>query len=302
MSSYPVNIAFIGFGEAAGAFWSSMDHKQIKQAKAYDIKTDSADNRTRESMLERYQQSGMLGCTGLQDALHDTQIVLSLVTANQAHRVATEAAALLEDGAFFLDCNSCAPQTKISSASAFDPSRTHYVDVAIMSPVYPSKNRTPLLLSGGKALAAADILNQLDMNASVEAGDIGRASSIKMIRSIMVKGMEALFAECALAGRLAGVDDEVFSSLDASFPGFDSARRANYNLERMIRHGRRRAAEMEEVCHFLDFLGIHDSLSERTAEWQKRIGELQLTNIHDDYKTSADEIIQALNLKQIPKG
>jgi 3-hydroxyisobutyrate dehydrogenase-like beta-hydroxyacid dehydrogenase len=75
----------------------------------------------------------------------------------------------------------------------------------------------PLLLSGSDADAAATALAGLGFaNLRVVGGDVGRASAIKMIRSVMVKGMEALTAECVLAAARAGVLDEVLASLDAS--------------------------------------------------------------------------------------
>jgi 3-hydroxyisobutyrate dehydrogenase-like beta-hydroxyacid dehydrogenase len=66
-----------------------------------------------------------------------------------------------------------------------------------------------------------------------------------MIRSVMVKGVEALTAEMMLAATRAGVVDEVLASLDASEKTESWFTRAAYNIERMTT-GLRRAAEMEE--------------------------------------------------------
>ena len=54
------------------------------------------------------------------------------------------------------------------------------------------------------------ILEKLPMDVKIIEGPVGKASSIKMVRSIMVKGLEALTAECALAAVEADVLDEVF--------------------------------------------------------------------------------------------
>src|SRR5690606_8058463 len=106
--------------------------------------------------------------------------------------------------------------------------------------------------------------------------EIGRASSIKMIRSVMIKGLEALTAECVLAASEAGVLDEVVSSLDASWPGANWGGRADYNLDRMMIHGMRRSAEMEEVVRTLDDLGVGSDMSQGTVVRQARIGTLGL--------------------------
>jgi len=90
-----------------------------------------------------------------------------------------------------------------------------------------------------------------------------------MIRSIMVKGIEALTWECAAAADKAGVLDEVMASLDASEKDWGWARRTAYNRERMETHGLRRAAEMEEVVRTLRDLGVDPVMSEGTVKLQR---------------------------------
>src|SRR3546814_5787444 len=117
-----------------------------------------------------------------------------------------------------------------------------------MAPVAPAVRAVPVLLSGSHAAEAAQVVADMGFsNISLAGEDIGRASTIKMLRSVMVKGIEALTAEMVLAARRAGVADEVLASL-----GEDWSQRAEYNLERMTRHGQRRADEMEEVAKTLD--------------------------------------------------
>lgn len=290
-----LNIAFIGFGEAADAFVGGLDRTPVTGLTAYDIKTDQ-DADSRQWMEDRYHAQAVNGASTLAEALANADVVFSVVTADQAALVAKQAASLLSPGALFFDCNSCAPQTKKASAQVIDDAGGRYVDVAVMAPVHPGRHRTPLLLSGDHANAAKIVFDRLNMNATIESGPVGTSSSVKMVRSIMVKGMEALFAECVVAGRLAGVDEQVLASLEASHPGFEWTKRAGYNLERMAQHGIRRAAEMDEVCEFLHHLGIDEPLSAGTVRWQRRVGELGLTVSQDDYQTTADALIHALTL------
>ena len=65
---------------------------------------------------------------------------------------------------------------------------------------------------------------------------------------------------------------EVIASLDASWPGADWARRFDYNLDRMMVHGLRRAAEMEEVVKTLDALGTGSAMTRGTVERQRAMG------------------------------
>ena len=91
-------------------------------------------------------------------------------------------------------------------------------------------------------------LAALGMRVTVAGAEIGAAAAIKMVRSVMIKGIEALTFECFLAAARAGVVEEVAASLKNNYPGLDWTKIMPYNLERMARHGERRAAEMEEVA------------------------------------------------------
>jgi len=103
----------------------------------------------------------------------------------------------------------------------------------------------------------------------VVGADVGTASTIKMIRSVMVKGIEALTAEMMLAAQAAGVTDEVLASLDASERPRPWRERASYNIGRMAMHGLRRAAEMEEAAQTLRALGIVPIMTESTVRRQR---------------------------------
>ncbi len=288
------HLAFIGFGEAAAAFVKGWADACPARLTAYDIKTDSADSATREGKWADCRRWNVAGCNTPGEALAGANLVFSVVTADQAQVAARQAAAAIKPGTLYFDCNSCAPGTKRHSAELIEAAGGRYVDVAVMAPVHPTLHRTPLLVSGAHTTVALEVLGQLGMNAEPAVGDVGAASSIKLIRSVMVKGLEALVAECLLAGRKAGVDEVVLDSLDVTFPGFDWKQRAAYMLERMMVHGVRRAAEMREAELTVDELGLSSDMTRATADWQQRIGDLHLEAPPADYRTRADAVLRAL--------
>ncbi|WP_244490457.1 NAD(P)-dependent oxidoreductase [Rhizobium sp. Root708] len=239
-------IATIGFGEAAQAFvagWrSEADASRIERLSTFDIKIE--DPALRVSIVDNADRLSVHLCDQVRQAVEGADAVFSLVTADRALEAAEATSKFLAANAVYFDCNSCSPATKQKSASIVEGTGASYVDVAVMAPVYPARHRTPLLVSGPKAEEAVSFLTRLGMKASYAGADIGRASSIKMLRSVMVKGIEALTAECFLAARRARVDTDVIASLQASEPQVDWTGRGAYNLERMMVHGKRRAAEM----------------------------------------------------------
>jgi 3-hydroxyisobutyrate dehydrogenase-like beta-hydroxyacid dehydrogenase len=290
------SIAFLGFGEAAHAFLAGWRTNPNFKARicVYDIKVDSPDTKVRAAKRADYVATNVLGASSAAEAVAGAQAVFSVVTADQAHEAAVAALPGLAKGALFFDCDSCAPQTKLRTAERVERAGGRYVDVAVMAPVHPRLHRTPLLISGPHVEAAAAALASLGMSATIHDGPVGAASAVKMIRSVMMKGLEALVCECVLAGRKAGVIETVLDSLDDTYPGFDWKKRSAYMLERVMTHGLRRASEMREVALTVDLLGLKGGMSRASVGWQQEIGELGLrANAAEDadYRVMADQIL-----------
>jgi 3-hydroxyisobutyrate dehydrogenase-like beta-hydroxyacid dehydrogenase len=201
-------------------------------------------------------------------------MVLSLVTADQALAAARDYARLLEPGALWLDMNSVAPETKREAAATIEAAGGRYVDVAVMSPVRPAGRTVPMLMAGPHAASAFATLTAIGFTKVSIAGDqVGDAAAIKMIRSVMVKGIEALSAECALAAARAGVTGAVIGSLDASWQEQSWDAHFDYSLDRMMVHGSRRAAELEEVAMTLEALGVAPLMTRAAQSHHRMIGD-----------------------------
>ena len=243
------SLSLIGFGEAARTFVAG----GMAAVAAYDS--------------EPAQRTGIAAHADVAAVLYGAGLVLSLVTADQALAAAENAAPHIAAGALYCDMNSVAPATKRRAAMVIEKAGGRYVDVAVMAPVDPARLAVPLLMSGPPAEeGAAALKNAGFTHVKVIAGEVGRASSVKMIRSVMVKGIEALTAEMMLAARAADVEREVLASL-----GDNWREKAAYNLERMATHGTRRAAEMEESAKTLTALGIDPVMTRGTIIRQREM-------------------------------
>ena len=255
----PVRVALIGFGEAGEKFARSANWQG--HARGWDILPE------RRALMARY---GVESADSAEAALADCGVLLSLVTADAALEAARQYAALLPEGSFWCDMNSVSPDTKRQAASLVEAGGGRYVDVAVMAPV-DAALAVPLLLAGPHAAGVEPLLAALGFSNTRVVGDaLGKASAIKMIRSVMIKGIEALSDECASAADAAGVFDEVMASLDASEKTAGWAEKVAYNRERMEVHGLRRAAEMEESARTLEGLGIEPVMTRGTIVRQRR--------------------------------
>ena len=261
-------ISLIGYGEAGSTFARAGGWGEAADGAGGNARAGVWDVRPERLVLAA--QDCLMVARDAQEALAGRAMVLSLVTADSALPAAQEYAAFLPKGAIWADCNSVAPGTKREAAAAIETAGGCYVDVAVLAPVDPARLNVPLLLAGREAGRAEALLREAGFaNIRIVGDEVGRASAIKMIRSVMVKGIEALTAEMMLAAQEAGVVDEVLSSLDASEKAWPWARRAAYNIERMVTHGARRAAEMEESAKTLTGLGIEPMMTNGTVLRQR---------------------------------
>jgi 3-hydroxyisobutyrate dehydrogenase-like beta-hydroxyacid dehydrogenase len=252
-------LALIGFGEAGSTF---------ARAAGWGVAAVAFDRLPARGALAA--QLGLRSAASAAEALHEASLVLSLVTADQAEAAARDYARLLSPQALWCDMNSVAPGTKRAAARAIEAAGGRYVDVAVLAPVEPARLSVPLLLAGAAAGEAETRLRAVGFAETRVVGhDVGQASAIKMIRSVMVKGIEALTAEMMLGAEAAGVTAEVLASLDASETPRPWAERAAYNIERMVSHGARRAAEMEESARTLAALGIEPIMTAATVRRQR---------------------------------
>jgi 3-hydroxyisobutyrate dehydrogenase-like beta-hydroxyacid dehydrogenase len=262
-------LCFIGFGEAGQAFASGLREAGLETVSAWDILFPAAEGRR---LAEAGEAAGVRLAASAADAVRDSDIVISAVTAASSLEAARSVQPYLS-GQLFLDINSVSPGRKQETAAQLGEA-ARYVDVAVMAPVHPARHQTPLLLAGPHAAALEPLLAELGMRASVAGAAIGAAAAIKMVRSVMIKGMEALTAECFVAAARAGVEEQVIASLAKSFPTLDWSRIIEYNLERMASHGSRRAAEMEEVADTLRELGVEPHMATATVQRQRQMGRI----------------------------
>jgi 3-hydroxyisobutyrate dehydrogenase-like beta-hydroxyacid dehydrogenase len=260
-------IAFIGFGEAGGILAEELAARH--RISIWDCKL-AGEQRT--VMQARARRAGVQVADSLAQALSDAELIFSTVTADAALEVAQEAASLLSHGQCFLDLNSVAPNTKRSAALAFQ--HATYIDVAVMAPVPPSRLATPMLAGGQGADALCERLKGMGLNIRYGGGAVGKVSAIKMCRSVMIKGLEALTTECLRGARKYGVEQEVLASLHASFPSLGwNDTLPDYLISRVAEHGRRRAAEMQEVVKMLQDGGMTGEMSMASAAIQLELVE-----------------------------
>lgn len=271
------NVTFgtLGGGEAGRAIADSLHQQTESQLVCFDIK---AMNEAACTALSTKALSFVPTCKELADT---ATIIISVVTADDALKAAQDLAPYLSEQHHFLDGNSVSPATKQAIAEIIHATGAHYTDMAIMAPIHPRGHQTPLLMAGDQEEALSSILTDFGFSYRWQGPHIGDASMVKMLRSILIKGMESLICECVTAAEGQGLDTEILTSAGKTLGIDDMPALADYVMERAARHGRRRAAELREVAKTLAELGLSNHMPTAIATHQDMVADMALSDSFD---------------------
>jgi 3-hydroxyisobutyrate dehydrogenase-like beta-hydroxyacid dehydrogenase len=259
-------IALIGFGEVGGIFGRDFAAAGLAVS-TFDILLNA--EASRSAVLAKAMGANVRACDTLDGAIRGADLVISAVTASSAVDVARSAAQFLRGGQTYLDINSVSPDTKLSIGHALSKSPATFVEAAVMAPVAPQRLKVPMLLGGVDAATAAGRLQAIGMNVKPISERVGVASAIKMCRSIIIKGLEAITVESMFTARRYGAEKEVLDSLAATYPGMDwNGALPDYLISRVAEHGKRRAAEMREAAQAVADAGLEPLTALATAQRQ----------------------------------
>ena len=296
------SVGLVGYGEVGRILAEDLRSQDVRVS-AYDLKLRS--DQTGGALRDHAASHGVVLANSHTDLAAQADFIVSAVTASQAVPVAQACAPAVKRGAWFLDFNSASPGAKQRAAALIDGKGGRYVEGAVMTSIPPKRIKVPLLLGGDGAEALAPLLIELGFDAKVASHELGVASAVKMCRSVMIKGMEAMVIEAFTTARAYGVEDAVLASLKETFPGIDWEKQGAYFFQRVIEHGRRRSEEVREVAETVREVGLTPWSAEGTAERQAWVADLADEGLfgpkgtaafarNPDWRTEADRILASI--------
>ena len=281
--SNTVKVGIIGFGEVGGILAADLAMAGAVVA-AFDV-APGAQARARAAGIAAESPA---------DVCRDAGMIFVCVTAGSVPDAMRSLDGALGHAPFVVDVNSVSPGTKQAAGRTVEAAGGRYVEAAVMASVPPKRLATPMLLGGTHAGAFKDAAEPFGMDLTVFSSELGRASSVKMCRSVMIKGLEALTTECMLAARHYGVEADVLRTMGDTLPHPDWPGLARYVISRALIHGKRRAEEMREVAHTVDDAGVDPLLSRAIAERQdwawRRGAEMGAARNAPDLETLLDAL------------
>ncbi len=280
-------IGFIGFGEVGYTFSCEMNVHGA-DITAYDILLDNSERA--DEWEKRILNSGSKVGT-FEDVVSNCTHVLSTVVTQASVDVAKSCSSFLRPGQIFIDLNSTSPSIKVEIGRIIEASGVDFVEGAILGAVGATGAKTRIFTGGVKGQEVANLLNSLGMNVFYYSPTIGKASTFKMLRSIFSKGVEAMLLEMMIAGRKAGIDEDLWKDIT----GFMSSKPfneigANW-IESHANAHNRRYYEMLQVLETMKEIGVEPIMTERTAEFFKRSIDMGMEGVFPVRPTSIFNVV-----------
>jgi len=264
MSLSPRVIALIGFGEAGSTIarglaaedgWRGLS-KPGDNAPRRLIAIDTAlDRDARGIALGKAARALDVAIEGgYTTALSEADLVICAVPGDNAAEAAEAAAPLLKPGAHYLDLCTVTGKMSDTDRAFIEAGKGRYIDVAVMGGFFKQGMKTPMLVAGADVEPIAAWMS---------------ASSVKMVRSVLVKGVEALGVEALVAAQRQGILEEVLACLaDADQMPFRDF--IAMLVQTHIVHAGRRWEEMGLVAQTLRETGVEPLMTEAIERNHRR--------------------------------
>ncbi len=265
-------LGIVGYGEVGRIFAAGLRKTGVGDLAVWDLKFASPAQQAEP--LAHAQATGVAAADSVTALCAGRQLIVSAVTASSTLAVAEAVAPHIAPGAFFLDLNSASPGTKQQAAALIHARGARYVEAGVMTSVPPYGMAVPMLLGGPHAAVLAPVLRGWGMDAKPVSDQLGVASAIKMCRSVMIKGLEALVIESYATARHYGVEDHVLPTLAETFPSIDWNEQGRYFFSRVVQHGQRRAEEMRESARTVQEAGMPPLMASAIADKQQWVANL----------------------------
>lgn len=259
-------ICLLGFGEVGQILGDDLNARTDAALHTFDLLFDTEDSSPSRAAATR---KAIAAASSAKEAATGTDLVVSVVTASQAVAAARSVAASLAANCYYLDLNSVSPQTRRDTSEVIESAGGRFIEGVVMSPIEPLRIESPILLGGPHAGGFAGHAIHLGFTGTrVYSAEIGPASAVKMCRSVVIKGIEALLVESLAAARYFGAEDAVLDSLGNVLPLDNWPDKARYMISRSLQHGERRADEMREVAATVAEAGLDPHMSAATVSRQ----------------------------------
>jgi 3-hydroxyisobutyrate dehydrogenase-like beta-hydroxyacid dehydrogenase len=266
-------VAFIGFGELGAALAQRLGDSGAHEMRAWTRDRPDLDAAALAARVERMRAAGVEPIATLEDALSDADVVLSVVSGRSSREMAERSAERLGEGALYVDMTAAAMADKEVSAEVVERSSGRYADGAILGTVAVPDAEISIVASGQGASELQRLITCEGISIEALDGPAGRATQLKLLRSVYMKGRDALVVETLLAARRCGLEKRLIASIEGPAERVSFADLSDRVLRSLAVHAARRADELDSSSDVVRGTGIDPLLAPAAAEVLRRVAE-----------------------------
>ncbi len=259
-----MKLGFIGFGEVGFEMAKGFRSEGLGGISVYDIMKDDAV--FGPVISERVQLSGVRLAASAKEVLDQADVVIAAVPGARALQTAAELKDFLKNGTLYVDVSASSPEVKRQIWETIKETGVSFVDAAMLGSLPLYKHKVPTLVSGNGSDKLLESMLPYHMDLEKVSDVPGEATGIKLVRSIIMKGMPALFVEALEAASLMKVDHLILKSLASTMNACPFEETFNRLVTGTAFHAERRAHEMENVIEMLEGLHVEPTMSKATFE------------------------------------
>jgi 3-hydroxyisobutyrate dehydrogenase len=248
-----MKIAIMGAGEVGRTYAKAVAGQSPHTAILCDpYPSDETRRLVSETGLELHREAGTW--------LADVDRAWLCVTGDLALAVCRDLLPYLRPATVIVDLTTAAPGDKRSACQRAAERSVPYVDAVILGAIALTGATTPLLAAGPASEEALREFAELGAPVRIlpRAG-AGDAAALKLLRTILTKGLEALAVECLVAAEKQGIRAELCDAMsDVDAAGFASF--LDMLVRTHVQHSARRLHEVQRAEAQLTSLGLPASM------------------------------------------
>jgi len=221
-----------------------------------------------EATRKRARQAGLVDVENLEDALRQSDIVLSVCPPHAALDVAEQVAARKFKGVY-VDANAVSRATAERIGEIVSRAGASFVDGGIIGSPVRQAGTTRLYLSGARAPEVAELFSKSMLDARAIGPEPGAASALKVAYAAWTKGTDAMLLAIRTYASHEGVDDALLEEWRVSQPQLE--KRCDRAAAAATPKAWRYVGEMEEIAEAFERAGLPGGFHKAAAELCERL-------------------------------
>ena len=291
MNSAPIRLGLLGFGEAAARLAMDFSQAGFKDITAYS--RSGAKAQPGDPVYQRAEAAGVKLAKSVGTLAKKSDIIIALTPGKAAVPALKKILKYLRPDHLYVDASSNSAHN-MEQAAALIGNAARFVDASVMGPVDIMGLKVPFVASGPHAAEFYDRMTPHGMVITVVGNNPGDASAMKLIRSVLMKGLAMLLLETMEAAQRRNILDAVIEDSSVTFNDIPFQKIIKRYIGGTAVHCERRIHEMKECLELLQDMGSTDRATKSTISMLRDMVKMGMPQKFTKEPDSIHPVIDAL--------